>query len=41
MESGVHECARQILRSFALLPAARSMIIINDGLAVLLHHGEE
>ena len=41
MESGVHECARQNLRSFALLPAARSMSVINEELAVLLHHGEE
>ena len=41
MESGVHECARQNLRSFTLFPAARSMSIINEELAVLLHHGEE
>ena len=41
MEGGVHECARQTLRSFTLFPAARSMSIINEKPAVFLHHGEE
>ena len=41
MESGVHKCARQILRSFTLFPAARSMSVINEKSAELLHHGDE
>ena len=41
MESGVHECARQTLRSFTLFPAARSMSVINEKPAELLRHGKK
>ena len=41
MEGGVHECARQVLRSFALFPAAESKGVINESSAELIHHGEK
>ena len=41
MDGGVHECARHILRSFTFFPAARSMGVINEGAAELIHHGEK
>ena len=41
MDGGVHECARQNLRSFAFFPAERSMDIINEVSAELVHHGEK
>ena len=41
MEGGVHECARQVLRSFTLFPAAGSKGVINERSAELIHHGEK
>ena len=41
MKSGVQQWSRQSLRSFAFFPAARSMRIIDEKSAKLLHHGEK
>ena len=41
MESGVHKCARQLLRSLTFFPAAGSMEVIDEEPAEILHQGEE